>query len=184
MEALYRAYESQAFRAPQSEEIEAIDWLLQRDDHAFLRLLHVCWTDRRGELYRELQLLGDDEYRQFVQTALHFGFVEPWALPIPGRGDAFLDVYLDSTGPPETGLVALVQALLRVGEAGCLGRLAPYVQAQPERELRALARTVAKRPDVPEPFRKAISDAVAALPAGRAGLLAQLLDDWATWFER
>jgi DnaJ-domain-containing protein 1 len=184
MEALYRAYESQEFRAPEPEEIQAIDWLLRRDDHAFLRLLHVCWTDRRDELHRELQLLNDDQYQRFVQTALRFGFVEAWALPVPGRGNAFLDVYLDSTGSAKPSLTALVRALLRAREAGCLERLTPYVQAQPEQELRALARIIAKRSAIPDPFRHAVGDAVAALPARRTGLLAQLVDDWATWFER
>jgi hypothetical protein len=184
MEALYRAYESQGFRAPEPEEIQAIDWLLRRDDHAFLRLLHVCWTDQRDELHRELQLLNDDQYQRFVQTALRFGFVEAWTLPVPGRGDAFLDVYLDSTGSAKASLTALVRALLRAREAGCLERLTPYVQAQPEQELRALARIIAKRPAIPDSFRHAVGDAVAALPARRTGLLAQLVDDWATWFER
>lgn len=184
MEALYRAYELQEFSAPRPEEVQAIDWLLRRDDHAFLRLLHICWTDQRDELYHELQLLGDDEYRQFVQTALRFGVVEVWALPVPGRGDVFLDVYLNSTGSAKTGLAALVRALLRVGEASCLERLVSCVQAQPERELHALARIVAKRPGIPESFRHAVGDAVTALSPKKAGLLAQLVDDWATWFER
>ncbi len=184
MEALYRAYESQEFRAPQPEEIQAIDWLLRRDDHAFLRLLHVCWTDQRDELHRELQLLSDAQYQRFVQTALRFGFVEAWALPVPGRGDAFLDVYLDSTGSAKAGLAVLVRALLRAGEAGCLERLTPYVQAQPEQELRALARIIAKRPAIPDSFRRAVGDAVAALPPRKTGLLSQLVDDWTTWFER
>jgi hypothetical protein len=183
MEALYQAYESQEFRAPQPEEIQAIGWLLERADHAFLRLLYVCWTHQRGELYRELQLLRDDEYRRFVQAALRSGVVEAWALPIPGRGDAFLDVYLDSSGL-QAGLAALVHALLKVGEASCLERLMPYVQPQPEQELRALARIVARRPAIPEAFRRAVDDAAAALPSRKTGLLAQLVDDWTTWFER
>jgi hypothetical protein len=184
MEALYRAYESQQFCPPPLEEIQAIEWLLQRDDHAFLRLLHICWTDQRDELHRELRLLGDDHYQRFVQTALRFGVVEAWALPVPGRGDAFLDVYLDTGSSAYIGLPALVRVLLRVGESGCLERLTPCVQAQPEPELRALARIIAKRPGIPEPFRHAVGDAVVALPPRRTGLLAQLVDDWATWFER
>jgi DnaJ-domain-containing protein 1 len=184
MEALYRAYESQEFRVPQPEEVQAIDWLLWRDDHAFLRLLHICWTDQRDALYRELQILSDDQYRRFIQTALRFGFVETWALPVPGRGNAFLDVYLDTGSSAEVGLAALVRALLRVGESSCLERLVPRVQSQPEPELRVLARIVAKRPGIPKPFRHAVGDAVAALPPRRTGLLAQLVDDWATWFER
>jgi hypothetical protein len=184
MEALYQVYESQGLHAPQPEEIQAIDWLLQRADHAFLRLLHICWTEQRDELYRELQLLSDDEYQQFVQTALRCGVVEPWALPVPGRGDAFLDAYLAPGSPAEHDLAALVQALLRVGEISCLSRLTPHVQARPEHELRALAKIVARQPNIPEPFRHAIGDAVAALPSRRTGPLAQLLDRWAARFER
>jgi len=185
MEALYRAYESQGFRTPPLEEIQAIEWLLQRADHAFLRLLHICWTDQSFDaLHRELRLLRDDAYQRFVQTALRFGFVKILALPVPGRGEAFLDVYLDMDGSARVGLAALVRTLLGVGEASCLERLTPYVQAQSEQELRALARIVAKRPGIPEPFRHAVGDAVAALPAGRTGFLAQLVDDWTAWFER
>jgi hypothetical protein len=185
IEALYRAYESRGFRTPPLEEVQAVEWLLQRADHAFLRLLHICWTDQSFDaLHHELQLLCDDAYQQFVQTALRFGFVKVLALPVSGRGDAFLDVYLDMDGSARVGLAALVQTLLSVGEASCLERLTPYVQAQPERELRALARAIARHPDIPEPFRRAVGDAVAALPAGRTGFLAQLVDDWIARFER
>jgi hypothetical protein len=185
MEALYWAYESQGFRTPSLEEVQAIEWLLQRADHAFLRLLYICWTDQSLDaLHRELRLLRDDAYQQFVQTALRFGFVKVLALPVPGRGDAFLDVYLDVDGSAHVGLATLVQTLLSMGETTCLERLTPYVQAQPERELRTLARAIAKRPNIPESFRRAVGDAVAALPAGRTGFLAQLVDDWTAWFER
>ena len=175
-ETLYRAYESQGFHAPPQEEIGAIDWLLQRADHVFLRLLRICWMDQRNALRVELQLLGEDEYRRFVQTALRFDLVGPWALPVSGRGDAFLDQYLALDGPPERDLVALVQALLEIGEASCLSRLIPYVQAQPEQALRALAKTIARQPVVPEPFRRAVDEAVAALPPRRTGLWAALFD--------
>jgi hypothetical protein len=175
-ETLCQVYKSQGLRAPQPEEIQAIDWLLQRADHAFLRLLHVCWTDQRDELHVELQLLSEDEYRQFVQTALRSGIVEPWALPVPGRGDAFLDLYLVLGGSAGNDLVTIVQALLRAGETPCLSRLTPYVQAQPEQELRALEKIITKRPGIPEHFRHAVGDAVAALPPRRIGLLAKLLD--------
>jgi hypothetical protein len=176
-EVLYRAYESQGFHAPPEEEIQAIDWLLRRADHAFLRLLHICWTDRRDTLTIELQLLGEDEYRQFVQTALRFGLMEPWALPVPGRGDAFLDPYLALNGPAEHNLAALVPALLKVGEVSCLSRLTPYVQVQPEQGLRTLAKIVARQPGIPEPFQRAVAEAVEALPPRRTGL-------WAAWFGR
>jgi hypothetical protein len=184
METLYQAYESQGLRAPQPEEIEAVNWLLQRADHAFLRLLYICWTDRRDELCSEFQLLSEDNYRRFVQTALRFSVVDPWALLVPGRGDAFLDVCLLPDAPAGCDLVALVRALLRAGEAACLSRLTPYVQAQSEQGLRALAKVIARRPGIPEPFRRAVGDAVAALPPRRMGFLAQLLDGWAALFER
>jgi hypothetical protein len=147
-------------------------------------LLHICWTDRRDDLQRELRLLSDDEYQRFVQTALRFGLLQAWTLPVSGRGDAFLDVYLDSTGSVKTGLTALVRALLRVGEASCLERLAPSVQVQSEPELRALAKVIVKCPGIPELFRQTVGDAVAGLSPRRTGLLGQLVDDWATWFER
>jgi hypothetical protein len=93
-------------------------------------------------------------------------------------------VYLDADGSARVGLAALVRALLNVGEARSLERLTSYVQTQPERELRALARIVAKTPGVPPPFRHAVGDAVAALPPGKAGLLTQLVDEWGSWFEQ
>jgi len=183
-ETLYQAYRSQGFRAPQSEEIQAIAWLLKRADHAFLRLLHICWTGQRDELQIELQLLSEDKYRQFVQTALHVGIVEPWALPVPGRGDAFLNLYLAPGGPTGRDMAALVRALLEAGETACLSRLTPYVQALSKQELGTLEKTVARQPGIPEQFRQAIGDAVAALPPGGLGPLAQLLDRWAGWFEQ
>jgi hypothetical protein len=175
-ETLYRAYESHGFRVPPQEEIGAIDWLLQRADHVFLRLLCICWMDQRDALRVELQLLGEGAYRRFVQTALRFGLVQPWALPVSGKGDVFLDQYLAPDDPPERGLVALVQALLEVGEAACLSRLIPCIQAQPEPALRALAKIAVRQPGVPEPFRRAVDEAVTALPPRRTGLWAALFD--------
>ncbi|MFN2269410.1 MAG: hypothetical protein ACK2US_01150 [Anaerolineae bacterium] len=175
LDTLYRVYASQGFHTSGSEETQAIGWLLERADHAFLRLLHACWTGQRNELRRELRLLNKDDYREFVQAALRSGIVEPWALPVPGKGDAFLDLYLALGGPERSGLVALVRALLKADEASCLSRLTPYVRAQSEQELRALEKTIAKRPNVPKSFRHAVGDAVAALPPRRKGLLSQLL---------
>jgi hypothetical protein len=175
LDTLYRVYASQEFRAPGSEEVQTIGWLLERADHAFLRLTYTCWTDQQNELRRELQILNEGAYREFVQTALCSGIVEPWTLPIPSKGNTFLDLYLVHGDSEKTDLVAIVRALLRTGEASCLSRLAPYVQAQSEQELRALEKIIAKRPSVPEPFRRAVGDAVAALPPRRKGLLSQLL---------
>ena len=175
LDTLYRAYASQGFHAPGLEEAQMIGWILERADHAFLRLLYVCWTGQRHELHRELRLLSKDDYREFVQAALRSGIVEPWALPVPGKGDTFLDLYLALGDPERSGLVAIVRALLGIGGASCLSRLTPYVRAQPEQELRALEKIAAKRPDVPESFRCAVGDAVAALPPQRKGLLSQLL---------
>jgi hypothetical protein len=176
MEVLYRVYESQGFRAPEQEEVQAIGWLLQRGDHALLRLLHACWTDRHDELHAELQLANEDEYAHFIQAALRHELMRPGALPVPGRGDAFLDLYLAPAGPAGYDLLAVVRALLGAGEVACLSRLIPYVQAQPEQELRNLRRAIAKQPDVPDQFRRAVSDALAALPPARSGLLARILD--------
>jgi len=175
LDTLYRVYASQGFHAPGPEETQAVGWLLERADHAFLRLLHACWTGQRNELRRELRLLSKGDYREFVQAALRSGIVEPWALPVPDKGDAFLDLYLALGDPEKPGLATLVRALLKVGEASCLSRLTPYVRAQSEQELRALEKTIAKHPNVPEPFHHAVGEAVAALPPRRKGLLSQLL---------
>jgi hypothetical protein len=176
LEVLYGIYESQGFRVPQLEEIQSIDRLLQRADHAYLRLLHICWTGQTDALYIELQLLSEQEYGHFVETALRCGIVELWKLPVPGRGDLFLDHYLAPGGPAGYNLAALVRALLRVGETACLSRLSPLLQDQPAQELRAIVKAVAKQPGVPEPFRRALGDAVAALPPEEAGILDRLRD--------
>jgi hypothetical protein len=50
------------------------------------------------------------------------------------------------------------------------------VHDQPEHEVRDMARFIAKRPDIPEPFRKAVGDALAGLPTGRTRPLDRLRD--------
>jgi hypothetical protein len=176
LEVLYRIYEAQGFRAPQSDEIQAIGRLLHRADHVYLRLIHLCWTGQADSLHIELQLLKEHEYRQFVRMALQRGIVELWRLPVPGRGDAFLDQYLAPGGPAGYDLSALVRTLSRVGESACLSRLSALVHAQPEHEVRDMARFIVKQPDIPEPFRKAVGDALAALPPGRTRPLDGLRD--------
>ncbi len=177
LELLYQIYAAQGFRAPEREEVKALETLLEHADHRGLRLLHACWANQRGRLKSLLQDSSEDEYRQFAQTALHFRIVEPLTLLISGRGDAFLDLYLPSRTERTDDLVALVEALLTAGDATSVSRLVPYVPKQSAKELRALERIVNKHPDIPEDFRHAVIETMEGLPPkqGLKGFIRTLL---------
>ncbi len=177
LELLYEAHKTQEFRTPPSEELQTLDMVLQQGEHSKLRLLSTGWGGKQKQLHQELTRFSEEEYRRFVQTTLRFAIVEPLACLIPGRGDIFLDLYLTSSLLKSQYLVTLVQALLAVGEVSCLARLVPYIPGQKARHLRTLEKIIDKHLDVPETFRHAVSDALAALPSpkGVKGFLYSLL---------
>jgi hypothetical protein len=177
VQMLYQIYETLEFRAPPHEEVQALGMILRHIEHRALRLLHACWAGQLAQLRQELACLHEGDYRQFVQTALHCGLGEPLAFLIPGQGEAFVELYLASGTMRRHSFVALVHALLAAGEVACLVRLAPYVSEQSMRELRTLEKVSAAQPNVPAPFRHAVSAALAKLPppTGFKGLLHALL---------
>lgn len=178
LQMLYQVYETLGCRAPQREEIRALGAILQHTEHRDLHLLHACWTNRRKELREGLERLSEDDYSHFVHTALRCGIGEPLAFLIPGRGEAFLELYLASNAIRDQDLVAVVWAVLEAGEVSHLPRLIPYIPEQSARKLRTIAKTLSRRADIPESFRCAVSDAITALPPekGLRDLLRALLE--------
>lgn len=162
--ALYQAYASQSFRAPQTLEVQALEAVLRDGDHPDLRLLHACWTGQREQLREELSHLDTERYRRCVETAIRFRLTEPLSLLIAGRGELFLDLYLASHGYVGGNLVALVRALISSGEAACLTRLAPHLSHFSHGELRTLKKMIHQWPEIPESFLEAVTEAAAALP--------------------
>lgn len=176
-QTLYQVYETLGFRAPPRAELQALETMFQHTEYRALRLVHACWTGQSKQLRQALEKLSEDEYRRFLQTALRYGFGEPWACLIPGRGEAFLGVYLASGATGEHSLGAAVQTVLEAGEATVLPRLISYLPGQSAHDLRRIAKMLDRQPDVPEPFKRAVSEAVAALPPERRGLRG-LLHAW------
>ena len=144
LETLYRVYESQGLRAPPDDELHA-----------------TC---------AELGRLEADEYRALVHSVLSRGVADPLVLLIPGRGSAFLNLYLRSPAQSARSVARLVELLIAGGDASCLSRLAPYLREQPAEDLKKLARIVKKNREVPEAFRRAVDEAVLALPPSSSGL--------------
>jgi hypothetical protein len=165
LDILYATYEAEGFRTPKREEIRAVGEALQQVDHLMLLLLYLCWTKQREWLYQKLEHLGEDEYRDFVRIALRFRIAEPLELFVRSHGATFLDLYLRWSTWPEHDLVALVQALVAAGEEVHLPRLTDLVPELPERQLRSLEKIVNQHPDVPQSFRQAVCEAIAALPS-------------------
>jgi hypothetical protein len=87
--------------------------------------------------------------------------VEPFRLLLPGRGDAFLDLYLasDTIDMPE-----LVEALMEAEEFGCVSRLTNYVPKLSRKELKKLDKLIDEQAEIPRPFQQAVDKAIAALP--------------------
>jgi hypothetical protein len=164
-ELLYQGYKEQAFQPPPPEQLQELGALVDKVELPALRALYAAWSGQHPRLRRELEHLGQDEYREFVQIALPAGLVDdPLVLLVPRRGTSFLDLYLASGQLPVHGLAALVQALLAARETDCLARLAAYIPGQPAAELRAMQKAAGKRPDIPSTFRQALDEALRALP--------------------
>ena len=177
-ETLYGVYDAAGFPAVDRKEVDGLGRLLEQTDHRLLRLLHASWTGSADRLRAVLDGVSPAEYRDLVRIALRFQDVSPLGLMVPGRAEAFLDVYLHQPGFAGYGLVGLVEALLAADEPGAVGRLAPYVAQQPPPVLRRLAKTVSQRLDhVPEAFSEALARALTALPdpPSKPGVLRSLL---------
>jgi hypothetical protein len=134
---------------------------LKKADHGLLRLVWAYWSDARKQLPGELERASEAEYRRFADSALRLELVEPFDLLVPGRGDAFLDLYLPG-GIHD--IIGLVEALIHARETACLARLANAVPKLAGGDLDRLAHIVDKQRDVPESFRRAVEEASAASP--------------------
>jgi len=84
--------------------------------------------------------------------------INPDALLIPGRSQAFLEIYLPSK---QRGLsiAPLAETLLKANEMLYLNDLAPYVASSPK-ELKVLQQMVAVHPEIPKSFQEAVVDAL------------------------
>jgi hypothetical protein len=161
VEVLYDSYDAQNFVEPSRDELKALDQLLKKTDHPMLRLFYAYWSSRRKQFPRELEQLSEADYRRFSEIALRRHLVAPLSLVGPGRGQAFLDIYLPLERPD---LLELTEALIEAEETNSLSRLAPEVRKLPDKPLRKLAKLVDKHTDIPRPFRQAVDEAIAALP--------------------
>ena len=161
MDRLYESYAADEFEKPPRGEVKALEDLLKKADHSLLRLVWAYWSDARKQLPRELKLAGEAEYRRFADSALRLELVEPFDLLVPGRGDAFLDLYL-AGGIHD--IIGLVEALIKVKQTACLTRLVDAVPKLEGGDLDRLAHIVDKQRDVPQSFRRALEEASAASP--------------------
>jgi hypothetical protein len=161
LETLVEAYGAQRFGEPPRDEVKALESLLAKNDHQMLRLLVAYWINPGKRLPKLLEQTNDATYRRFGEMALRYNLVEPLGLLLPGRGDAFLDLYL-AAGPGD--LVTLVEALIKMDETACLSRLSGHLSGLSPKELKKLAKRIDKQPDIPEAFKAAVEQAVAQLP--------------------
>jgi hypothetical protein len=160
VESLYQSYADQRFVAPPGPELKALAEVLNKVHHPLLSLFWVYWANRK-QLPKTLERVTEADYRQFGQAARQFNLVKPLELLAPGRGEAFLDLYLPAG---VENLVDLVEALLKAGEVACLSRLTATVSELPGKELKELSKLIDDQPSIPEPFRRAVEQALAAAP--------------------
>jgi len=178
LEQLHAAYQAEGFRAPSRGELNALAELLKRAGHPRLRLLCTCWAGGREALRDELRRLTEDQYREFVRTALRYRFLDPLSLILQGRGGAFVSEYLAADVLRYDSLAALVAALLDVHESAAVEQLAPHVAGRRPDEIRQLSKLIGSRPNIPQSFRRAVVEAAAKLPPrkGLSGFIRSLFD--------
>ncbi|HEX9926587.1 MAG TPA: hypothetical protein VGD99_28330, partial [Anaerolineae bacterium] len=164
LEILSKAYAAQRFGEPPRDEVKALESLLDNHEHQLLGLLVAYWMNPRKRLPKSLEQADDATYRVFGEMALRYSLVEPLNLLLPGRAEAFLDLYL---GMGFDDVAALVEALIKMDETACLSRLSGQLSGLPPKELRKLAKLIDKRPNIPETFKAAVEGAVTQLPPER-----------------
>ena len=165
LELLYRSYATDSFKSPPATEIEAIEtFLTPAEQPGLLHLLLAYWRDPARQLPPALALAGEETYRRVVEIALERKLVYPLDLLVAGRGNTFLDLYHDREVDK---LVKLVGRLLEIKEEGCLLLLEADVSRLPDQEIRRLGKLIARYPETPEAFRKAIEQRLAGLPQRR-----------------
>lgn len=161
LDVLYESYAARNFEEPPRQETKDLEELLQKVNHPLLNLFLAYWISPRKQLPKALERADEADYGQFGQIALKLNLLKPLHLLVPGRGDAFLDLYLASD---VDDLVDLTERLLEVEETACLSRLAGYVSTLSGKELKKLSRLIEEQAGVPESFRLAVERAIAALP--------------------
>jgi hypothetical protein len=174
LDILYESYAAQQFQEPPRPEIKALESLLQQVDHKMLNLFLAYWLSPHKQLPKALERSDEAAYRQFGEIALKLKLLKPLNLLVPGRGDAFLDLYLASR---VDDLVDLTEALIEVEETACLARLTGYVSELSGKELKKLAKLIEAESDTPESFHLAIERAITALPQ-KKGIKAVLRAVW------
>jgi hypothetical protein len=170
---LYESYAAREFEKPPRDEVKTLGDLLKKADHSLLRLVWAYWSDARKQLPRELERVGEAEYRRFGEIALRLELVEPFSLIVPGRGEAFLDLYLAGG---DRDIIGLVEALIKAKETACLTRLADTVPKLEGGDLDRLAWIIDREHDIPQPFCLAVEEAMAGSPpeGGIKGVLRAL----------
>jgi hypothetical protein len=170
VDVLFHSYAGENFKEPSRQEIKDLEKLLLQVEHPMLQLFVAYWTSPRNELPTALERATEDNYRQFASTSKKLNLLKPYVLLVPGKGDAFLDLYLNEL---KDNLVDLSEALIDVGEANCMARLIPFVPDLSGKELKKLAKLAEDYPDIPEAFQVAVEQAIAAQPkkAGISGVI-------------
>ncbi len=173
-EFLYQSYRAEQFRKPPGKERDALESLLQKTDHKMLRLFLAYWNSPKKELPNQLKWADAADYRLFCSMAMPLKLMKPLQLLVPGQGAPFLDVYFENS---VKDMPNLVEALLEAGEAACLPRLAPHVPGLSRKELNKIAKLIEDQSAVPDVYRDAVTQAIAALPPAR-GIKGVLKSVW------
>jgi len=175
VEALYNSYAAQSFKAPARPEVSALESLLEQVSHPMLRLFVAHWKSSRKELPQALKWAEKEDYRQFVQLALKLELVEPFALLIPGRGNDFLDLYLNTQ---VDNVAELAEALVEAEAFACLPRLKSHIPTVGRKGLTKLSRLIEGRAEqIPQSFQQAVNEAIKTLPP-ETGLKGMLKSMW------
>lgn len=174
LEVLYSSYQAEEFKEPSKQEVKAMEALLERADHPILRLVLAYWDNPRKQLPKALERAEEGDYRKFVTHALQWELIDPLALVVPGRGDAFLDLYLT---PTLDDLPDLVESLIEINGFSSLERLTLHVPKQSRKNLKKLQKLIDDQAEVPESFRQAVLRAIKALPP-EGGIKGALKSVW------
>jgi hypothetical protein len=161
VDILYQSYAGENFKEPSRQEVKDLEQLLPQVEHPMLQLFIAYWISPRKDLPTALERTTENNYRQFAKTSKRLELLKPYVLLVPGRGDGFLDLYLNDM---KNDLVDLSEALIDVGELDCLVRLNPYLPDLSGKALKKLAKLAEEYPNIPEPFRSAVKQAILAQP--------------------
>ncbi|MBN1220345.1 MAG: hypothetical protein JXM69_15555 [Anaerolineae bacterium] len=161
LDILYQSYAAEKFKEPPGREVKALADLLQTAHHPLLNLFVAYWRSPHKQLPRALERADEADYRRFGGIGLELKLLKPLDLLVPGRGDAFLDLYPATN---ENDIVELVKTLLEIKEPACLVRLADQVAKLSGKNLKKLAKLIDDQPDIPESFCQAAEQALAAQP--------------------